>query len=50
MELSSLFGALGGAWIDEMLVWAVALMAGVVGVVALVNAIDMIMESDAEAG
>lgn len=50
MELSSLFGALGGAWFDEMLVWAVAGLAGIVSVVALVNAIDMFLESDAEVG
>lgn len=50
MELSSLFGALGGVWLDEMLVWAVAGLAGIVAVVALVNAVDMFLESDAEVG
>jgi hypothetical protein len=50
MELSSLFGALGGAWFDELLVWAVAGLAAIVSVIALVNAIDMFLESDAEVG
>ncbi len=50
MELSSWLGAFGTAWIDDLLVWAVAALAGGLGVVALVNAIEMFLESDAEAG
>ena len=50
MELSSLFGALGGTSMDDLLVWAVAALAGIIGIVAMVNAIDMFLESDAEAG
>ena len=50
MELSSLFGALGGAWMDDLLVWAVAALAAVVGIVAMVNAVEMFLESDAEVG
>ncbi|MET0542640.1 MAG: hypothetical protein ABWZ88_12875 [Variovorax sp.] len=50
MEISSLFDALGGVAFDDMLVWAVALLAGVVAMIALVNAVDMFLEADAEAG
>ncbi len=48
MELSSLFGALDAHWIDEFLIWAVAATAGVIGLVAVVSALDMFF--DAEAG
>ncbi|CAN7684650.1 hypothetical protein LJR084_005578 [Variovorax sp. LjRoot84] len=48
MELSSLFGALGDAWIDDVLFWAIAAAAGVVGLVAVVSALDVLF--DAEAG
>jgi len=48
MELSSLFGALGGVWFDDLLFWAVLAAAGVVGLVAVVNALDMFF--DAETG
>ena len=47
MELSSLFGIFGGGWIDELLVWAVALAAGVLGLVAIVNALNMFFEAEA---
>ena len=50
MELSALMGALGGAWVDDALVWAVAILAALVGAVAFVNAVDLFMDSDAEAG
>ena len=48
MELATLFTVLGGPWLDEILIWTVALIAGVIGVVALVNALDMFL--DVEAG
>ncbi|CAN7661723.1 hypothetical protein LJR290_005196 [Variovorax sp. LjRoot290] len=48
MELSSLFGALGDTWIDGVLFWAIAAAAGVVGLVAVVSALDVFF--DAEAG
>lgn len=50
MELSSLFGAFDAASLDDLLVWVVALLAGIVAMVALVNAVDMFMEADAEVG
>ncbi len=48
MELASLFGAINGPWVDDALVWGVAALTGVIGLVALVNAVDMFL--DAEAG
>ncbi|MEJ7686353.1 MAG: hypothetical protein WKG52_04780 [Variovorax sp.] len=47
MELSSLFGALDVHWIDDFLVWAVAASAGVIGLVAVVNALDMFFDTEA---
>jgi hypothetical protein len=47
MELSSLFGLFGESWIDEFLIWAVASAAAIVGVVAVVNALNMIFEAEA---
>lgn len=47
MEISSLFTLFGNGWIDELLVWAVALAAGVVGLVAIVNALNMFFETEA---
>jgi hypothetical protein len=48
MELSSLFGALGDAWTGDVLFWAIAAAAGVVGLVAVVSALDVFF--DAETG
>lgn len=48
MELATLFGFLGSFTLDDMLVWTVALVAGVVALVAMVNALDMFL--DAEVG
>ena len=42
MNFSSLFQALGGIYLDDALVWGVALLAGIVGLVAVANAIDML--------
>jgi hypothetical protein len=50
MALSSLLSGLSGPWMDDLLVWAVAAAAALIAVVALVNAIDMVLDSDAEAG
>lgn len=48
MEIASLFNSLNGPMIDEVLIWVVAAVTGTVGLVALVNAVDMFL--DAEAG
>ncbi len=48
MELSTLSGFLNDVSLDDMLIWAVALIAGVVALVAMVNALDMFL--DVEAG
>ena len=50
MDFSSLLAFLDGEWMDEVLVWAVAALAGGVGLVALVNAVDMFFEADADVG
>jgi len=42
VNFSSLFQALGGIYLDDALVWGVALLAGIVGLVAVANAIDML--------
>lgn len=47
MEFSSLFGVLGSNWIDEFLVWAIASAAALVGLVAVVNALEMLFETEA---
>jgi hypothetical protein len=47
MELSSLFDAFGSGWIDELVVWAVALAVGVVGLVAVVSALNVFFEAEA---
>ena len=44
MEISSLWGGLGVSF-DDLLVWGVAVLAGIVGLVALVNALDMVLDS-----
>lgn len=44
MEISSLWSGLGGVWLDDLLVWGVAALAGIVGLVALVNALDMFFD------
>ncbi|MGJ7525863.1 hypothetical protein [Variovorax sp. GB1P17] len=49
MEISSLFDSLTSAWGDEILVWAVAAVAGCICLVALVNVLDMFLDSN-EAG
>ena len=48
MELSSLLSAFDAPWIDDVVFWAVAALAGVVGLAVVVNALDAIF--DAEAG
>ncbi|WP_185546070.1 hypothetical protein [Variovorax sp. KBW07] len=49
MEFSSLFDSLTTAWGDEILVWAVAAVAGCICLVALVNVLDMFLDNN-EAG
>ncbi|MGJ7492337.1 hypothetical protein [Variovorax sp. ZT4R33] len=44
MDLSSLVNVLNSPAMDEVLVWTVAAIAGTVGVVALVNALDMFLD------
>ena len=48
MELSSLWSWMGGASIDDALVWGVAIASALVALVALVNALDLFL--DAEVG
>ena len=45
MEISSLWSGLAAVSVDDVLVWGVALAAGIVGLVALVNALDMFLEA-----
>jgi len=47
MDLASLLSAVDGVMFDELLVWGVALAAGVVAMVALVNAVEMFIDGEA---
>jgi len=47
MDFSSLLEALRAIPLDDVLVWAVAAVAGLVGVVAVANALDMYLEDTA---
>jgi hypothetical protein len=46
MEFSSLVSAFAGTWGDEILVWAVAAVAGCICIVALVNVLDMLIDNN----
>jgi len=47
MELSSMWSALTGGSTDNLLIWTVAIAAGLVGLVAVVNVLDMFFEAEA---
>jgi len=49
VDLSSLLQAVSGLHLDDVLVWGVAALAGVIALVAVANAIDMFF-FDTEAG
>lgn len=46
MDVPALLSFFGGAWVDDALVWIVAAVAGTVGLVALVNALDMFLDTE----
>lgn len=46
MEIASLF-SVTGAVVDDLLFWGIAALAGIVGVFAVVNALDMFYEAEA---
>lgn len=50
MELSSLFGSLGGSLGEEILIWAVAAVAGCICLIAVVNVLDMFLDNPNELG
>jgi hypothetical protein len=50
MEFSSLVDALTSVGADEILVWAVAAVSGCIGLIALVNVLDMLIDNHNEAG
>ena len=43
-----LFSLLANPWLDDLLVWAVAVLAALVAIVALANVLDMVLDADAE--
>ncbi|WP_295981712.1 hypothetical protein [uncultured Variovorax sp.] len=49
MEFSTLFDSFTSTWGDEILVWGVAAVAGCICLIALVNVLDMFLDSG-EAG
>ncbi len=46
MEITAPWSALGSALLDDVPVWAVALAPCVVALVALMNALDMFLDTD----
>ena len=46
MDLSALFGLFGESWIDELLIWVVASAAAIVGLVAVVSALNLLFETE----
>lgn len=46
MDFSSLVNVLNSPAMDEFLIWIVAGVAGTVGLVALVNALDMFLDTE----
>jgi hypothetical protein len=46
MDFSSLVNVLNSPAMDDFLMWAVAGVAGTVGLVALVNALDMFLDAE----
>lgn len=50
MEFFSHFDTLASTWGDEILVWAVAAVAGCICLVAVVNVLDMFLDSNNETG
>ncbi|SEJ91900.1 hypothetical protein SAMN05216567_10483 [Variovorax sp. OK605] len=46
MEFSSLFDSLATGWGDEILVWAVAAVAGSICLIAVVNVLDMFLDNN----
>lgn len=46
MALFSLLGASADPLFDDMLIWLVALLAGSIGVVSLINVLDMLTDAD----
>ena len=47
MEFPALLTFFAGPWVDDALVWIVSAVAGTVGLVALVNALDMFLDTEA---
>ncbi|MGJ7568415.1 hypothetical protein ACSFBX_13660 [Variovorax sp. RB2P76] len=46
MDFASLFDTLTTNWGDEILVWAVAAVAGCICLVAVVNVLDMFLDNN----
>ncbi|WP_200935974.1 hypothetical protein [Variovorax sp. Root411] len=46
MEFSSLFDSFIGTWGDEILLWTVAAAAGCICLIALVNVLDMFLDTN----
>lgn len=46
MDIVSIWSSLAHASVDEFLVWGVAAFAGLIAVVALVNALDMFIGAE----
>jgi hypothetical protein len=45
MELSSLLSVLDAPWFDEVIVWTVAAVAGIVALAVVVNALDAFFDA-----
>ncbi|BEP57838.1 hypothetical protein D3C87_1115200 [compost metagenome] len=45
MEISALFDSLMGTWGDDILIWAVAAVTACIGLIAVVNVLDIFIGS-----
>jgi hypothetical protein len=49
MVISSLFDFADASWVDPLILWAVAAVAGILVLVTVVNALELFFESESEA-
>jgi hypothetical protein len=45
MELSSLLSLLDAPWLDDVIIWTVAAVAGIVALAVVVNALDVFFDA-----
>ncbi|MET3179874.1 hypothetical protein ABL840_03860 [Variovorax sp. NFACC27] len=50
MEFASLFDSFASSWGNEILVWSIAAVAGLICLIAVVNVLDMFLDGGNETG